>query len=65
MSTVSSDMRGAAMSANGVTNRTGQALGPIIAGAFFVVGGMEAVFFSGAVFLLVMAVFLWLSLRRA
>lgn len=62
---VSAEMRGAAMSANGVTNRLGQALGPIIASAFFVAGGMQAVFFSGALFLLAMALFLGLALRRS
>lgn len=58
-------MRAAILSANGVTNRIGQTLGPVIAGLVFVIAGSGAVFFTGAVFIFLMAMFLRVMLRRA
>lgn len=58
------ELRAGVMSANGMTNRIGQAAGPVIAAALFGVGGFEMVFFGGAIFLIVMAVFLGLNFRR-
>jgi MFS family permease len=52
------------MSANGVTNRIGQALGPIIASALYGVGGFNAVFFGGALFLMIMIIFLSQGFRK-
>jgi MFS family permease len=58
------ELRAGIMSANGVTNRIGQAAGPIIASALYGVGGFDAVFFGGALFLIVMALFLGLGFRK-
>ncbi len=58
------ELRAGVMSANGVTNRIGQAAGPLIASALFGVGGFKAVFFGGALFLIVMALFLGLGFRK-
>jgi MFS family permease len=60
---VPSEMRGAVMSANGVTNRIGQTLGPLIAGGVYFLAGMDAVFLAGSAFLVAMAVFLGLAFR--
>jgi MFS family permease len=49
-------MRAAVTAANGMTNRFGQTVGPLLGGAVFAVGGLDAVFFSATVFLLAMAV---------
>jgi predicted MFS family arabinose efflux permease len=52
------------MSANGITNRMGQAAGPIIAGAVFTAGGFNSVFYGASLFLLIMVIFLTLSFRK-
>ena len=58
------ELRAGVMSANGVTNRIGQASGPVIASALDGVGGYDAVFFGGAIFLAAMTLFLGLGFRK-
>jgi ACDE family multidrug resistance protein len=40
--------RGAFMSINGMVLRIGQTLGPMLAGLFYVIGGIQFAFFGGA-----------------
>ena len=58
------ELRAGVMSANGVTNRMGQAAGPIIAGALYATGGFKAVFFGASLFLLAMIIFLTINFRN-
>ena len=58
------ELRASVMSANGITNRMGQAAGPIIAGAVFTAGGFSSVFYGASLFLLIMVIFLTLSFRK-
>ena len=58
------ELRAGVMSANGVTNRMGQAAGPIIAGALYATGGFKAVFFGASLFLLGMIIFLTINFRN-
>ena len=48
------EYRAAFLAVNGMVLRLGQTLGPLIAGALYVFGGMHAAFFSGAAFALLM-----------
>ena len=58
------ELRAGVMSANGVTNRMGQAAGPIIAGTLYATGGFKAVFFGASLFLLAMIIFLTINFRN-
>ena len=58
------ELRAAVMSANGMTNRIGQTIGPLIAGFIFAVSGIDAVFYCAAVYLAAMAIFFMVVLRR-
>ena len=55
--------RAAVISTNGVMNRIGQVAGPVLGGVLFGLGAFEAVYFGAALFLLVMAIFLTISLK--
>jgi MFS family permease len=55
-------LRAAIMSANGVTNRIGQASGPILGGFLYEFGDFETVFFGSSAFLILMILFLSLNL---
>lgn len=57
-------IRAGVMSANGVTNRIGQAAGPILTGTLYAVGGFDTVFFGASIFLVIMIVFLALTFHR-
>jgi ACDE family multidrug resistance protein len=48
-------MRAAVTAANGMTNRFGQTVGPLLGGAVYALGGLDVVFFGASVFLLAMA----------
>lgn len=56
--------RAAFMSLNGMMLRIGQTLGPIIAGAFFVAGGVRFAFLGGAVLALLMIVMVILFVKK-
>lgn len=58
------ELRAGVMSASGVTNRMGQAAGPIAAGGLFAIGGFEVVFFGASLFLLIMIIFLIVNFRN-
>ena len=58
------DRRGAVMSLNGTVLRLGQTLGPIIMAVVHRIAGIDAVFYSGAVFALLMAVLMVLAVKR-
>tara|TARA_Y100000739_G_scaffold223861_1_gene227367 strand:+ start:1610 stop:2755 length:1146 start_codon:yes stop_codon:yes gene_type:complete len=58
------ELRAGVMSANGVTNRFGQAVGPIAAGGLFAIGGFNTVFFGASLFLLIMTIFLTINFRN-
>jgi MFS family permease len=45
-----SEYRGALMSLNGMILRLGQTLGPLIMGLLYTFGGVNIVYFSGAIF---------------
>ncbi len=55
--------RAAFMSLNGMVLRIGQTLGPIIAGYFYILGGLNFAFFGGAVLALIMIVLVFLMDR--
>ena len=55
-------LRAAIMSANGVTNRIGQASGPILGGFLYEFGDFQTVFFGSSAFLILMILFLSLNL---
>jgi ACDE family multidrug resistance protein len=59
------DMLAAVTVANGMTNRFGQTTGPLLAGALFAAGDINAVFFGAAAFLGAMAIFYFFLFRRA
>ena len=58
------ELRAGVMSASGVTNRMGQAAGPIAAGGLFAIGGFEVVFFGASLFLIIMIIFLIVNFRN-
>jgi predicted MFS family arabinose efflux permease len=58
------NMLAAVTVANGMTNRFGQTTGPLLAGAAFAIGDINAVFFSAAAFLVLMAIFYIFLFRR-
>jgi MFS family permease len=58
----STQLRATVMSANGVTNRLGQASGPILGGFLYEFGDFETVFFGSSAFLILMILFLSLNL---
>ena len=58
------ELRAGVMSASGVTNRMGQAAGPIAFGGLFAIGGFEVVFFGASLFLLIMIIFLIVNFRN-
>ena len=58
------ELRAGVMSANGVTNRFGQAVGPIAAGGLVAIGGFNTVFFGASLFLLIMTIFLTINFRN-
>jgi MFS family permease len=58
------ELRAGVMSASGVTNRFGQAVGPIAGGGLFAVGGFNTVFFGASLFLLIMTIFLTINFRN-
>ena len=58
------DRRGAVMSLNGTVLRLGQTLGPIIMAVVHRIAGIDAVFYSGAVFALFMAGLMVVAVRR-
>lgn len=51
------NMLAAVTAANGMTNRFGQTVGPLLGGLMFALGGLHMVFFGAVAFLAVMAVF--------
>ncbi len=58
------DRRGAVMSLNGTVLRLGQTLGPPIMAGVYHIAGIDAVFFSGAVFAMVLAAFMAVTVKR-
>ena len=58
------NMLAAVSVANGMTNRFGQTIGPLVAGGLFALGGINAVFFGSVAFLLAMAAFYGVLFRR-
>jgi len=56
--------RGGVMAANGMTNRFGQTVGPVLSGGLYVIGGIELVFFGGALLIFVMTLFLGVTFYR-
>ena len=58
------ELRAGVMSANGVTNRTGQAAGPILTGTLYAAGGFDTVFFGASIFLVIMIIFLAISFHK-
>jgi MFS family permease len=57
------DRRGAVMSLNGTVLRLGQTLGPIVMAAVYRIAGIDAVFFAGSVFALMLAAFVTWAVR--
>ena len=57
------DRRGAVMSLNGTVLRLGQTLGPPIMAAVHRLAGIDAVFYSGAVFAVLVAVLMTMTVR--
>lgn len=58
------DYRAAFMSLNGMVLRLGQTLGPVIIGLFYIAWEIEAAFFAGAVFALIMIIFVTLMIKE-
>ena len=63
MGLVSDEHRGAILALNASMLRLGQTLGPLIGGAFLVLGGLEAVFLGSAVLSIGMAVYMFRAMR--
>ncbi|MEE3000122.1 MAG: MFS transporter [Pseudomonadota bacterium] len=58
------EIRAGIMSANGMTNRLGQAGGPLLGGLLYTLGGFNAVFYGAALFLIIMMIFLSCTFRK-
>ncbi len=58
------DRRGAVMSLNGTVLRLGQTLGPPVMALVHRLAGIDAVFYAGAVFALVLAAMMWFAVRE-
>jgi len=58
------DRRGAVMSLNGTVLRLGQTLGPPIMALVHRLAGIDAVFYTGAVFALILAPTMWFTVRE-
>ncbi len=56
--------RAAFMSVNGMILRLGQTLGPLLAGFFFILGGIVGVFFGGAFVVLIMVIVVLTTLEH-
>jgi len=58
------DRRGAVMSLNGTVLRLGQTLGPPVMALVHRMAGIDAVFYTGAVFALFLAAMMWFTVRK-
>lgn len=58
------EYRAAFMSLNGMALRLGQTLGPVIIGIFYIAWGIEATFFAGAVFAVIMIILVTLLIKE-
>ena len=58
------DRRGAVMSLNGTVLRLGQTLGPPVMALVHRMAGIDAVFYTGAVFALILVPTMWFAVRR-
>jgi len=56
--------RGAFMSINGMVLRIGQTLGPMFAGLFYIIGGIQFAFYGGAFLSVLMILVVLFTLRE-